>query len=553
MCLATAIALLAASVPAAAAPKRIAGKLDKPGYTVVALNAGGKAATDRAGQGRFELRPPGQLVTLHLLAKDGTYAGPVVVGSERRGRRAILGVRAGTPLGKVDVRKPRGYATVARKLPKRAISAKRRARAKKNAPIGAGNFGRVLSKRTRGGLPGDLDFDGIPDPLDIDDDGDLILDEVEGRQPVQAASATADETASSEFRIASNLAAPAEVTANVNVGSSNEEIEGVLPEWGLLHVQIRPGDSSELDCGGSPDPANPAGWIGGLSYCTNGGSGEAARPGDPPAPFPGCCDADGDGYGTLFFVAGSGGLDQHFFLDHGATTPQIGSGDVLVQHVATGVPESECPPPEGATNPSCASFVSTLPFVFATTPALVSYRDTAGHEGTVRYPIGGPGGSANEFPVGPDPESGDVILRLTFYLPQRRPIPGELCPPPDGRLCDPSTDWIDIGGLRIGAGIADFHDTGAGAGQCPSSAFSEDDPATAAVEDDPELEMTPEGFAHVGPDRPASQKTTISYTLNLSSCFMGPVWEPGKRVGVTFSADANNAGTEQGGVRFKLE
>lgn len=114
---------------------------------------------------------------MHLRAPNGRYAGPIVVGSRKRGRRAIVGVRAGAKLGRIKVR--RGYARVRRKLPKRWVVATRVARARKGVPIGAGAFGRVRSRLSRGAPSDDRDLDGIPDKLDIDDDGDLILDGVE--------------------------------------------------------------------------------------------------------------------------------------------------------------------------------------------------------------------------------------------------------------------------------------------------------------------------------------------------------------------------------------
>ena len=49
------LALLLASAPAGAAPKPITGKLSKPGYTVIALAANGKASAVQASRGRFRL------------------------------------------------------------------------------------------------------------------------------------------------------------------------------------------------------------------------------------------------------------------------------------------------------------------------------------------------------------------------------------------------------------------------------------------------------------------------------------------------------------------
>src|SRR4051794_13416260 len=84
-------ALLAASSPSAAAPRRITGKLSRAGLTVIAVAADGKATSVRAAGAAFRLRPPATRVTLHLRGRDGRYAGPIVVGRNRSGSRAILG------------------------------------------------------------------------------------------------------------------------------------------------------------------------------------------------------------------------------------------------------------------------------------------------------------------------------------------------------------------------------------------------------------------------------------------------------------------------------
>jgi hypothetical protein len=95
------LALLAVSAPAGATPKRISGTLSKRGYTVIALAANGKATAVRVKQRGFRLRPPAKRVTLHLRTRNGRYGGPIVIGRERKGKRAILGVRAGARLGRV--------------------------------------------------------------------------------------------------------------------------------------------------------------------------------------------------------------------------------------------------------------------------------------------------------------------------------------------------------------------------------------------------------------------------------------------------------------------
>lgn len=471
------LALLATSVPAAAAPKPITGTLSKSGYTVIALAANGKATSVRAKRGRFRLVPPARRVTLHLRARNGTYAGPIVVAGNAK--RAIVGVMAGAKLGKVNVLK--GYAKLSRQLPKMSVDTRRWARARRGVPIGAGRFERVRSQHVRASVPGDRDLDGIPNPLDIDDDGDLILDNIDrstagrGARTAQADGISSPITAG----VYSSLVRDLGLTANANAGSTPEQIDAAERLQGShLRIPILPGDSVELDCGDADT---------GLVYCRKNGSTGRAAAGGPGPPFPGCCDPDNDGFGTL---TPSDAQDQ-FFLTHGATTAQIGTGDVLIQRVTTDGVESQFP--------------ATLQYVFATTPALVSYNDGAGNQATVSYPVGptdpGTGGTYG-FPVtdGLEDLDSDVELTLTFWRPQRKAIP----------FSDPPTaTWMDIGGLTYGV-ISGGPGPQTG---CPQSALSTTDP-----------NLTPEpvfgggGLGDLSADQSANAANTFTYELNLSQC-----------------------------------
>jgi len=543
-CLAVSAASLAAGAPdAAAAPKPISGTLSKSGYTVIAFAANGKATSVRAPRGRFRLVPPAKSVTLHLRAPDGTYAGPVVVGRSRS--RAIVGVRAGARLGRILVH--RTHAKPARRLPNTLLDAARTARARNGVPIGAQNFGRVRSRHSRGGVPGDFDLDGIPDRLDIDDDGDLVLDDLDRSSAARAAQTE------SAFHVFSDLSLGLEYTVNHDAGSSDAEIDGALPTFGILQIIILPGDSAELDCGGANQtPPRPEGLI----YCRPHSSGGIGAIGGncqsclfatTPVLFPDCCDPDGDGFGRLTPLgppAPGAGPVGGMGITPNATTAQIGTGDVLIQWIATGVPASQCPPPSA----SCTSFPSTLQFVFATVPALRSFSDGRGPPVTVSYPVakaepgreiehpGGPGTQSNPFPVKADPSTGDVTLTLTFWRPQRRPTPGE------PGYSDPPTAWRDIGGLAYTAAV--------GGGRCPQSAFSEATPR------DPNLTpATPDsapkvfnggrgGFLDQARDQPASSANTFTYRLNLTRCLAasGLSFNSGEARGLDFQGITPNFG-----------
>ena len=418
--------------------------------------------------------------------------------AERR-IRVILGVKAGAPLGDVEV-KPAGYA-VARGLRRRSsqgwVNPDRRAWAKDGEPIGAGNFGFVQSRPFTGAVSGDLDLDAVPDPLDIDDDGDLVLDNVD---PSPAGSARVAQ-AEPEFTVGSSMPFEIFQTRNANASSLTvADIDEALSRWGSLGLAILPGDSNELDCGGTPNPvAPPPPLVGGLTYCSYGGT--ARVPGcNSPSEGPDvscprypedCCDPDGDGFGTLSQTPGLPAPAMLLF--HGATTAQIRTGDVLIQRVTTGGVEREYP--------------ATLQFVFATVPALVSYSDTAGNSGTVSYPVedsSQPGARGDGFPVAAGAD-GDVVLTLTFWRPQRTPIAAE------------TGEWIDIGGLTYAPGIADI------GFNCPQSTISENDPNL--------VPAMPDGFTDLAGDQAADPANTFTYTVNLTQCLAA--------TGLSFDAGEN--------------
>jgi hypothetical protein len=158
---------------------------------------------------------------------------------------------------------------------------------------------------------------------------------------------------------------------------------------------------------------------------------------------------------------------------------------------------------------------------------------------TISYPYP-PGFAPLPVAAGPD---GHVVVTLTFWRPQRRPISGEKCPSPTDpdRLCSP-TDWIDSGGLDYST-----------VDPCPPGAFSEDDPTTPAIEDDPSLTpRIPKGFSDTAPDRPASPTNTFTYTLNLTQCSTSS-WIAGQVRLFEFFAVAPNTGGGQAAQSLSFE
>jgi hypothetical protein len=221
-CPAAVLALWATSIPAIAAPKPITGKLSEPGYTVIALSAKGTGANSvRVRHGRFKLSPPSRLVTLHLRGSDGKYAGSIVVAGG--GDQVVVGVKAGASLGTIAVLD--GYAKVAGRPSAHSIERRRVARARNGVPKGVGNYGRVRSRPTRAsGAGADRDRDGLPGALDIDDDGDLILDNLERLRRARGAQS---EDSAATFYLASTLKVPLEETLGEDGPPREPALEGL--------------------------------------------------------------------------------------------------------------------------------------------------------------------------------------------------------------------------------------------------------------------------------------------------------------------------------------
>ncbi len=487
----------------AQAAKPVTAKVSKPGYTLVALAPMGKATSARA-RGTVRLATPSRTFTLHLIGANGSYAGPVVVA--KKGKKVVLGVRAGAKLGKIVVRK--GYATLARPARKGMIDASRSASARKGVPLGAGVYGRVraAAKGTAGaGL--DQDRDGIPGTFDVDDDGDLVLDNFEAKaQPnrfaFSALAALADGPPQpggsflfSNFKL--NL--PESLNANAG-GVTAEQVSQRVAQSATLAIAVPPGDSVELDCGG-------------LSYCSTGGTGRAMAGGSPQsAPrFPAEFDSDVDGLGTI-----AKGPTNDFQLLPGAPVEKIGSGDTFIYRITSGGVETQTP--------------MSLNYVFSTTPALKAW--SAAGSGTVSYPANPmtSGGSANPIAVGTDGK-----VTMTFWRPQREAIDGS----------GEGEGWVDIGRLRYTADVP--NGPGAptpGPGNCRPSAYSTTDPA---------LTLQGDALVDSAVDRAADPSNTLTFTVDLNDCLAarGIAWSSGQSLKVDIQARSEYGDNAAQGIFFR--
>jgi hypothetical protein len=488
---------LCAPAPAAASFHAITGKLSKRGYTVIAVAYGGKTSSTHARS--FRLKPRASRVTLQLRDPKGRYAGPVVVGGTRK--KVVLGVRAGARLGTIKVL--RGYARAAHAR-KSAIDRKRTATAKRFVPLGNGrNFGLVRSRAH--GPSGDGDGDGVPDALDVDANGDRILDNEQGGGRPRAAAAQAQPV---PFSVFSQLGEPLERSVNADAaGVTDADIDKVMqgettappyqPIGTFLLFQFPPVAGATLDCGG-------------LSYCSPGGTGRVRPPGgrDPGPSFTGDLTPDS--------TPSPSGAPQ-MTLYPMTTSGQMSSGDVIIERTPTG----DTP--------------TTLNFVFNTTPALTAWSSSGGQSGSITYPVaaggpgapGAPGTQDNPFVVSPGPD-GAVTLNLTVFRPQRRAITG----------AGEAAGYMDIGKLKWQARLV-----------TPSQVI---DCRTGYSTTDPQLTPVEDGLQDTTADAPANPANTLSYSLNATACLGAVAWTSGQTMQLEIVARATAGDNSAQQVYFRL-
>ncbi len=519
LCVLGALALPGAAV---AKPRAISLKLSKSGYTVVALDNSGHAV--KAAGRNVKLVPTASRFTLHLIDARGNYAGPIVVAG--KGKKVVVGLRGGGRLGTVKVKRGYGLAHA----PARVLDKRRTARARRGVPVGTRVLGRVAGRaKGSAGAGLDVDRDGVPAAFDVDDDGDLLLDNVDGasqraaRQvPVEppnpnlpvgppnpglpvappSPSLPGAPSAAAGFRLFSNLKLDIGLSLNANAGAvTNAQIDDALARWATLAVMVPAGDAVELDCLG-------------LAYCSAGGTGTTLVDSKP---FPGDFDADADGFGTI-----TRGATGDFQLHPGATSAEIGSGDSYIERVTAGGAET--------------ASAGTLNYVFSTTPALTAFTTGAG-SGTISYPVvpGGLGTDQNPIPVA----SGSPV-NLVFWRPQRKAIAGS----------GEGSGFVDIGHLTYSADIPNGPAApgrpggGPGAGgNCRGQYASTDTDATVGSD----------GVVDKADDRAAAPANTLSFTVDVDACLAANsvTWPVGDKLGIDIQARAAQGDNAAQKIWFK--
>jgi hypothetical protein len=247
------------------------------------------------------------------------------------------------------------------------------------------------------------------------------------------------------------------------------------------------------------------------------------------SPFPGCCDPDGNGFGNIVGPGappiGNGPSNgREFSLNPHATAQQIGSGDTIVVRQTNAGVLTQTP--------------TAIDFVFGTVPALSHYDDGQGDSGDVVYPASAstPGSSTNPLAVAAGP-SGDVLVTMSFWRPQRRPIPGAGERGP-----------MDIGQLLYEPDIAQqppFPQPAGNSGpQCSEASETTNDPNLSLESMPPPVGSSAPAsgrFRDAKADAPADPANKLTFTVDITKCLadrgMG-AWQVGQPLHMEIEADA---------------
>lgn len=505
------------SVAALAAPKPISGsfKTDLTGYTLVALSDDGTVKTKALTGKSFSITPSSTKVALSLIDTNNQYFGPIVAQKCTYNKKTqkvkciktkvITGFKSGAKLPGVVVGD--GYALVkiadvskykSGLLPSRVVDATTAGKPEGAGSLGLGTSANVQSLKSRSSLKinadannPDEDLDGIPNQYDIDDDGDQVLDNYD-----TDTSSGGGGTETESFRVFSNFKLDIDQSLNYHTGVplSTSAIDAVMQQAQTLAIEVSGGASasSELNCGT-------------LGYCSAGGTGQYMENNQE---FPESFDSDNDGLGTL--PVGNTG---DFQLRTGASTSTIAAGDTFVQLVDNG---------DGTTT----NIPGMLNYVFHTTPALKTVAITGKSTETVDYavtPIKGQRGNCFIAPA-----TGDVILTVTAWRPQRPGVDGE-------------SQYVDLGNSIYTFDIPNGACTGntglgcapQGPGNCTPASYSTTDPNLATTTND--------GVQDSKGDTNADSTNTLTFTVNVTQCLnaasSGAVsWASGQTLFIDFQA-----------------
>lgn len=517
----TIIAVLAASASASAAT--LSGTLTGgKGNQIVVVQASGKGKKTliTAKSGAFKVTGVKLAgATVQIVGDDGSYLGPIVLGGAKAKVYATIKGNANLSLG--TIKQKSDYAvTTAVASSRMFTTGPYTVAAKSGRPVGAGKLGRVKVGNGKSALKGydgvgyDTDLDGVPNVFDIDDNGNLILDNVDrtGRTGILARRAFARQAicpappaaltpgcipptpggggsgtspTATEFRMFSNFKLTNTTNINLYLGGTTAAVQPLIdaafPSTLTLATQIVGATSGTLDCLGNTYCAPHV--TAGVTYpLVNGAAATFA--------------------GTALGI--SNGTTNDAQITPGASTSDIGSGNAFIE------------------NAGGAAYPGVLNFVFNTAPAVYAYQTTvSAAEQVITYdPVTGRAtGNIGMDPATPITVGSDGVITLKWWRPQRPAVSGEAS----------ATGWIDIGGLQYTADAPNAPKSatgvpiGTGPGNCALTSYSNPvsngtaftNGGTAGVQD-PALD------AATNPAAPTAN--LLQFTVNAKTCFGEATW-----------------------------
>jgi hypothetical protein len=489
------LSILLLIVPAAVRAERIhttgkktfniQGKLnveDASSYRIAVIQSDGKSTIAKVAENRkfrFKLNElTSQNASIHAVAGSGRYMGPIVAPQGKNALTRLSGDSGN--LGNLKV--SNGFITVSKTSG--LFSSKNKVSFNQTTGTpGSGNFGLVLSgantKSTigikSGANPGDdTDKDGIPNLIDVDDDGNLILDtfdsnfvEFDGAKPY----------------LFSNLVGDPSNTVNANAQSvSQDTIDNFVKD----NLSVVVGYNSKND--GDIQSANVDCL--GLPYCGTNGLATIYGLGgiDLPSDFPvnslwSTFDSDSDGFPNLYVYPEK--TRSEIIIKPNVTTSQIGPGDSLLFKINFAK--------ESRTYPL------VLSYIFVTVPAAISVND-----GTTTTSLTYPGNLSSPAAPGNPIHLASKSLTINYWRPQRAAIQGA-----------ESGTLIDMGNLKYGVDLSVQSQGANGITLCEAEDFSGlSSTLSLSTGSNNGTGVLVDSRADGAPD----STQTLSFTVNLESC-----------------------------------
>ena len=508
--------------------------------------------------------------SLQLIARDGSYAGPVLLNRTGSTGATRLASSTQTTIALGTIRVSKGFGALVTPLPSASTLAKGKVKlAKSGAPLGAGRLGLVRTSgkaakaaRQSGSAPGgpctsdgstdagpggDCDQDGVPNAVDVDDNGNLTLDAVDKVSAQVSARLNPWSALRPSLQNATNIyAGTTRDQINAALGSSASSSTGATANLGIsFYVDQRYIDQTGttafdnvwISCPAQMvwcAPGSGTATISGFSEAQSLLPGMAAYAAMPWSGYTGSECTQGTGCTATNGPSGNAFVEL-YRTDNGGG----GRGPVLPTWVAMVAPNSPdtlagvVPGDVVTINAQRAGVLTQVPVslspYFITSPALLSANAT-----TYTYPLTGssPGASESSALV----LGTDGLLALKIWRPQRFALPGE------------TAAYYDVAGLHWGATV-DFIRGTDGSEQRPSReagcALSSPTGLTAtpysSSPDDPFNTIAPlldDTRADFATDTANAANATIGFTIDVAGCARANGLNPasGTKASVTLQA-----------------